>query len=143
MIKLTTNWKTIGTISIATSLAALAFGVINFQTSEAGIGPLPTEPVLCSLDGQVAVHYDKIWFHTPIAALKSAQFGTLFSFPNTPLDVKVIDELNEVADLRAKVAGFLAAAGFVKFSGAPVLPQDIAIDDVEYAISCEFLNGPS
>jgi len=135
MTKLTTNWKTIGTISIATSIAALAFGVANFQTSEAGGNGVGLN---CSLDGQVAVHYDKIIFHTPIAALKFAPTGPLFAFPNTPLDVKVIDQLDEVADLRAKVAEFLAGAGLVKFSGAAVTPKDIVIDDVEYAISCEF-----
>ena len=139
MTKLTTNWKTIGTISIATSIAALAFGVANFQTSEAGgngVG-LP-----CSLDGQVAVHYDKIVFHTPIAALKFSSSGSLFALPNTPLDVKVIDELTEVADLRLKVADFLKGAGLVKFSGLTAGPLDIVIDDVEYAISCEFLTPP-
>ena len=139
MTKLTINWKTIGTITIATSLAALAFGVINFQTSEAGGNGVG--PALCSVDGKVVVHYDKIMFHTPVAALKFAS-GQLFSLPNTPLDVKVIDRLDEVADLRLKVADFLKGAGLVKFSGLTAGPLDIVIDDVEYAISCEFLTPP-
>lgn len=138
MTQTSSNWKTIAAVSLTASFAALAFGIINLQTSEAQI----TGPLLCSVDGQQAIHYDKIVFHMPVAALIDASTKTLHSLPNTPLDVKVVDRLDEVADLRLKVAEFLKGVGLVKFSGAAVNPLDIAIDDVEYAISCEFHSPP-
>ncbi len=80
-----------------------------------------------------AVHTDKIVFELtghPMAQLAADQ-AALNQVPlNDPLDIKVIDDPNTVADLKGKVLTFLGAAD------TPANRMLVKVGQVTYAVVC-------
>ena len=74
-------------------------------------------------------HWDKIVF-VIADKIMAAELGLPY---RSPLDIKVLDDPNEIADLKGKVLEFIA-----NYSGATTLhnPTHIRIMSVEYAIEC-------
>lgn len=103
-------------------------------------------------------HWDKIKFFVTASNLvgiktiisANAQQPTLTTVPHTganpetsfsPLyDIKVIDDPTKVVDLQQVVSDFLNAHGYLLSQGGQVgravIPADIGIADIEYAIVC-------
>ena len=71
-------------------------------------------------------HWDKIVFSITNPRLASS----VNQIPNTPLDIKVLDDPNSVADIKKKVLNFL------KVQDNPQNRNAISIFEIEYAIIC-------
>ena len=85
-----------------------------------GTGGVPPPPE-CNIQ-----HWDKIVFSINNSRLA----GSLRLTPNTPLDIKVLDDPARVADIKQKVLNFL------KVPASPENRRSISIIDIEYAIIC-------
>jgi len=97
---------------------------------------IPFRPTECEAQGGAYDHWDKIVFHTEGAALRDSTGKFIPVF--TPLDIKVIDDPTQVANLKIKVANFLNGVGWTNGGGGPVNPNRIVIDDVDYTAICVF-----
>lgn len=94
--------------------------------------------VKCAVTGTTTIyakHVDKIIFIVQpgvvLQPIDPADFNALNAIPrDTELDIKVIDNVNKVADLKGKVLSFLGAAD------TSVARQALRIVDVEYAMVC-------
>ena len=75
-------------------------------------------------------HWDKIAFS--ILDIKLAELTQLPA--NSPLDIKVLDDPNTVADLKKKVLDFLSE--HYPLAGIQLIPDMIRIRGVEYAQTC-------
>jgi hypothetical protein len=118
-------------------LSVLAFASGLAQADVPLVDPIgqPAIVVCKMVNGQPvrAVHMDKIIFHITgelVAANQNDQ-PQLDAVPrNRRLDIKVLDDPRTIADLKAKVLTFLAAAV------TPANLNTIVIDDVDYAVVC-------
>lgn len=115
-------------------MSGLFLGPNLFTETEAGL--ITTTPLSGGFPclSEEVTHFDKILFHTEGAGLRN----TLSEFlkPLTPLDIKVIDDISDVADLKPKVVNFLTSLGWTFGNGSPIKASFIVIDEVEYAIEC-------
>lgn len=111
--------------------------VLSVATIAAG-SAVATNTPLPAPQETACKHWDKIVFE-----ITDQKVASQYNQPaSTPLDIKVLDEITEVADLRQKVVYFLRDK-----AGLPNTPttgdsnskdvKAIKITDVEYAIECE------
>jgi len=138
------NWKVIAGLSIAAVLlgSVFSFGLFT-PKAEAGENGMSIGFEPCGFDDTLgllfSVHYDKIIFQI----LRDPSGVIPPNFLKTELDIKVVDFLDEVADIKQKVRNFLIAHGI---GLAPTLDPDVVsklkidIIDVEYAIACEIFS---
>ena len=135
------NWKILAGVIIAVALLGSALSVSMFiPKAEAShnVAPLCGTVNSAGLLGQVQ-HWDKIVFkilNDPNAVIDP-------SYLKTPLDIKVLDDPEEVASLDAKIRDFINTHGIANIPppvpGTTLTVADqlkIKIVDVEYAIIC-------
>ncbi len=134
------NWKILAGAAIAAVLLGSALSVSMFiPKAEAS----HTVPNLCPGDpatgtGGIVQHWDKIVFQ-----IVRDPSGTIDpTYLKTPLDIKVLDDPIEVANLDLKVRDFMTVHGIpvvppgTTFDPTIVPQLKIDIIDVEYAIVC-------
>jgi hypothetical protein len=120
--------------SSATVLITAA-GLANADVPQVDPIGQPAKIVCRVINGQevLAKHMDKIIFHITdeLVAVNPNDQPQLDAVPqNRRLDIKVLDDPQTVADLKAKVLTFLRA------SVTPANLNAIVIDDVDYAVVC-------
>jgi len=129
------NWKVIAGLSMAAVLLGGAFSFGLFTPKAEAIVHIfdGSSPAGCLLDE--VRHWDKIIFQ-----ILRDPSGTINpNYLKTPLDIKVLDDPEKVANLVAKVRNFLDdhGVGGLKPGSADIVSQlKIDIIDVEYAIVC-------
>ena len=136
------NWKILAGVIIAVALLGSALSVSMFIPKAEALHNVPAP--LCGTADSTGVlghvqHWDKIVFEI----LKDPNAVIDPAYLKTPLDIKVLDDPEEVAHLDAKVRDFINTHGIANIP--PPLPGTtltvadqlkIKIVDVEYAIIC-------
>jgi len=132
------NWKILAGAAIA---AVLLGGVFSFGmfTPKAEASHISTSACTVSADGTILTwihHWDKIIFQILRDPNNPPIVPT--NLLKTPLDIKVGDNPNEIADLDQKIRDFLSLHLVPGAVVDPLLVDQLKIDiiDVEYAIVC-------
>ncbi len=125
---ISSNWKKLTAICFGVGLLGMSVGSVAPMAFGGGIFGAPCDNFNGSLQ-----HWDKIIF-TSSATIKRPDTSLIPK--NHIVDIKVLDDPQDVADLEQKVVDFLNEGGFTRTGGGPFGKAHITVNDVEYSIAC-------